>query len=227
MSNLGLMRTAPCIAALIGALAATAPAHALIIVGDPTHSAAHTGATFEAVLTVTDATSTTATLTIALTNTTPAGVGGFLTAFVLNNPDNKISSVTVASPPTNWGLLGLGDNSENAAPFGQFDFGAGIGNNFQGGGNPSDGFAPGTGGTFMFNLVGTGLATLTAESFVNASSAPPGMGGGSTQSSFAARFRGEGVNDRVAAVPETSTYVTLLAGVVLLALRLRRRLPSD
>jgi hypothetical protein len=223
MSNLELTRRVACMAALVGALATTAPAHAIIIYGDAASSVGQTGSAFEAELTYSFVTPIAATLTIDLQNTTPPAVGGFLTAFVLNNPDNKISSVSLLLPPTNWSLLGLDSNNVNGAPFGQFDFGATTGNSFEGGGNPNLGFTPGTGDPFIFSFVGTDLDTLTAESFLGAFSVPPGAGGG-TQF-FAARFRGlaSGGSDKVAAVPEPSTYAVLLAGVALVTWRLRRR----
>lgn len=143
---------------------------------------------------------------------------------MLNNPDNKISAITLVSSPANFSALGLEDSNVNGAPFGRFDFGASTGNSFEGGGNPSLGLATGASGTFTFGLVGTGLDTLTAESFLSAFSVPPGAGEG-TQF-FAARYRGliDGGSDKVAAVPEPATYAVLLAGVALLMFRLGRRL---
>jgi hypothetical protein len=231
MPNFGNIRRFACLTALVAVLAASAPAHALIIVGGSAQSVEHTGASFEADLTYTALSPFTAALEVTLENTSPAALGGFLTAFVLNNPVG-ISLVSLASPiPTNWMLLGLDNDAVNGAPFGRFDFGATTAPNgnsnsgFEGGGDPDRGFAPGTSETFMFDLIGIGLDTLTAESFLSAFSVPPGAGEG-TQF-FAARFRGlSGTpdSDKVAAVPEISSYAALAVGIVLLLFRVRRRL---
>src|SRR5262245_57821019 len=108
MSHLDLSRKLACVAALAGAVAA-APVPAALIEGNVADSVSHTGSTFMANLTYSAATDALATLTVSLQNTSPSSVGGTLTAFVLNNPGDKISGVSLTSPPTNWSQLGLGD----------------------------------------------------------------------------------------------------------------------
>ncbi len=83
---------------------------------------------------------TEATLTVELTNTSPEDNGGYITAFAFNNPDNLITDVTL-SDGGSFGVIG-GDsflNDVNGQPLGWFDIGAGIGNNWTGGGKPSAG----------------------------------------------------------------------------------------
>src|SRR4051812_8160809 len=80
---------------------------AAFIAGNTTASTEHLG-NFTGSLAVTDQTATTATLTINLTNTSPND--GYLTAFLLNNPDDAITGVTLASAPANFNLLALDNN---------------------------------------------------------------------------------------------------------------------
>jgi hypothetical protein len=163
-----------------------------------------------------------ATLTVTLTNTSPAANGGFLTGFVLNDPGHKFTGVSLAGP-AGFALLGgpKFNNSVNAAPFGHFDLGAAVGGSFEGGGNPHSGLGVGQTGTFVFSLTGKGLDGLTAKSFGQELSVGPGDGEGDKP--FVARFRGfnhEGsdkVPDKV--VNETPEPGTLaLAGAGLLGL---------
>ena len=88
------------IAAVLTAAMFAAPAQALVIFGDTAKSTEHTGSTFTADLTYSFSNPSSGTLSIDLTNQTPAAVGGFLTAFVLNNPEDKISSATLSTSPT-------------------------------------------------------------------------------------------------------------------------------
>jgi hypothetical protein len=130
---------------------------------------------------------TSATLTIAVENTTPAALGGDLTAFVFNNPNNLIATASLSSAPAHFALL-ASPHGINASPYGQFDFGASTGNAFQGGGSPSLGLAPGVTGTFVFALTGSNLQSLTTSSFFSTLSVGPGNGQG--DQAFVARFRG-------------------------------------
>lgn len=201
---------------------------AAFISGDVANSESGLG-NYTGSLTVTNQTATTATLTVSLTNTSPTA--GYLTAFALNNPNNAITGVTLASNPANFGLLGLDNNDINGAPFGQFDFGASTSNSFVGGGPPQDGLAVGASGTFVFNLTGTNLNTLTDLSFVNTLSS--GSGAGQGYQFFAVRFRGfpNGGSDKVpgllvtSAVPEPSSMALVgIAGIIGLGVgRARKR----
>lgn len=152
-----------------------------------------------------------ATLAITLNNTSPALNGGFLTAFVLNNPGSLTGASLTSAPNAFWGILGLGNNSVNGAPYGQFDLGASTGNSFQGGGPPSRGIADGTSGNFLFSLTGTGMLSLTDMSFLDAVSTGAGIGQGAQN--FVARFRGfdDGGSDKV---PNTDTPPPFTPGTV-------------
>ncbi len=141
-----------------------------------------------------------ATLTITLTNNSPAANGGYLTGLAFNNPANDITGVSLAASPA-FQLLGAAiggkhstsgfQNGINAAPYGNFDIGASTSNSFQGGGHPNAGLRPGQSQTFIFSLTGTNLNNLTAESFTQELS--------SSGQFLLAQFRGfnNGLNDKV------------------------------
>jgi len=164
--------------------------------------------------------STTASLAISVTNTSPAANGGFITAFVFNNPSDLISSVTLFSTSdADFGVIGGPDfdDSVNGAPFGQFDIGTSTSDAFEGGGSPSAGI--GVGGTLsiVLSLVGSSLDTLTSSSFFLALS--EGTGAGEGYESFVVRFRGfeDDGSDKVPGTPDgNGTEVPEPASIVLL-----------
>ena len=122
---------------------------------------------------------TAATLTIKLTNSSPAANGGYITAFVLNNPGDRVTGISKfvdADKSGDFGLLALANNGINSGSNGQFDFGAGTGGQFTGGGSPRNGIATGNSDTFTFYLTGTGLLELSADSFLTALSSGTGSG---------------------------------------------------
>ena len=131
---------------------------------------------FEGTMTYTALSSTDATLQFMLTNTSDPANGGYLTAFVFNNPDDCISVASlVGAPSDNWGRLPDPDAKKpskivEAPPYGDFDFGASISDQFLGGGNPRDGLSVGETGLFVFGLSGIGLDLLDEWSFVNETS---------------------------------------------------------
>lgn len=153
------------------------------------------------------------TLNITLKNTSPAGNGGYLTAFAFNNPGQRITGATLWSSDVDFQLLGAPsfNNGVNGAPYGRFDIGASTGHSFGGGGNPDQGIAVGHSDDFIFQLTGNGLNALTTNDFFTAYSVPPGNGEG--VQSLVARFRGfkNGGSDKVPgidppiATPEPAT----------------------
>ena len=109
--------------------------------------------------------STSATLQITLTNTTPVGGGGAITGFAFNNPGDLITDGSMIANYAGFSATG-GDNSINGQPYGYFDIGILTGANFQGG-NPLAGILYGDTGVFNFTLTGINLDTLDEYSFVN------------------------------------------------------------
>lgn len=183
---------------------------------------------FSGNLTYSFTSSTTASLVVTLTNTSLVANGGYLTAFVFNNPGNVITGLTLSSTNANFSLSGGTSftNSINLSPFGHFDIGASTGR----GGNPTRGIAVSNTEVFTFLATGTRLGTLNELSFLSALSSNPGGGGAQF---FVARFRGfdDGGSDKTPAgalVPESNTLLLFgsglagLAGLRLLGRRLRR-----
>lgn len=216
------------VAALIVGLAATPSRANVAIVADTGNSESNKGF-FTGSFSYLSTSSTDASLTFELTNTSPAANEGFLTAFAFNNPDDLVTDATLSSTNANFDIIGdpSFNNSINGQPRGRFDIGASTSNQWLGGGNPNQGIGVGETETFTFALTGTGLDTLTEQSFINALS----TGGGEPGVFFYARFLGfeDGDSDKVpaVAVPEPSPLLLGLATVVPIAavgyIRRRRR----
>lgn len=149
--------------------------------------------------------STSAELEVKLKNISPADNDGYITAFVLNNPFDYITDIELNATDSDFNLIGGAafDNAVNAAPYGQFDFGASTSNSrngnsaFLGGGNPNKGIAVGDEETFTFKLTGSQLDTLTDHVFLSTLSISDAVG--QKYKNFVVRFRGfeDGGSDKV------------------------------
>ena len=155
-------------------------------------------------------------LILTIENTSPLANGGYITAIVFNNPENRIDSITLSSSNPYFSLIGLPDfdNRILASPFGFFDIGISLyGGSFEGFGNPDYGIAVGERETFIFYLSGNALDQLTIQNFVQENCLPlPSK----KEEFFLVRFRGfnDGKSDKVPAdvVPEPGSLFLLLVG---------------
>jgi hypothetical protein len=168
---------------------------------------------FDALVTYSYTSGTTATLQIQLTNTTALATGGFITALAVS-PAGADSVAFVSCTMASFG--GLAD-PVTASPFGDFMGGASTSSSWVGGGSPSVGIGVGWSATFVFTLTGSSAA-LAAQNADSVLSPVTGYG-------FAVRFRGMtgGGSDKVVGqiVPAPGA-IALLAAAGLVVGRRRR-----
>lgn len=199
-------------ASLLGVVACAGLAQADIIniMGSIADSAEQTGANFAGTLDYTYGGGSSGTLVVSLTNTTPGGVGGFLTGFVFNIDSSDGGASAALTGATNANFLDTG--SESASPFGNFDAGAALGANWTGGGSPTGGIAVGASAMFTFAISAFDANSLSAASFL----------GGPNDWNFLVRFRGlnNGGSDKIPGVPAPGALALLGFGAV--AARRRR-----
>src|SRR5262249_23276367 len=102
------------------ALAVAVPAHAGLITGV---NALNGLGKFDGTFDYTPVDANHGTLSITLKNTSPAANGGYLTAFVFNNPGQHITGATLWSSNLHFHLLGgpTFNNGVPGTPYGQFD----------------------------------------------------------------------------------------------------------
>ena len=130
------------------------------------------------------------TIEIELTNTSPMSNGGYLTAFAFNIPSGYITGVSLESSDDDFGLLGDPDfyDEVKGVPYGYYDIGASVTDQFLGGGAPSPGIPVDGSVKFTFTIYGDNLHMLDEDSFLDEMSAGASPGKGSQF--FLARFRG-------------------------------------
>ena len=154
-------------------------------------------------------------LLINLTNTSDPGNGGYITALIFNigAPQRNGTDTAALIFSTYPAFENIDGPGIGGSPFGLFDAGAGIGGQFEGGGNPSGGIGVGQSGMFEF-LVDSGYASvLSASSFID----------GPNEFNFVARFRGfaNGGSDKVP-VPVPGSVALMGLGALLISSRRRR-----
>lgn len=158
---------------------------------------------------------TSATVSITLTNSTDASLGGYITALAIN--PNGMASGLSFDMSTSAAFAGI-SSPISAPPFGDFAAGAGLGGSFLGGGDPSAGIAVGEFAIFSFTLTGSAaaLAALDAETVLS-------QGSGY---SMVVRFRGGAVDDwsdKVVGCALPAPGALALLGAVGLVPKRRRR----
>ncbi len=161
-------------------------------------------------------------LTINITNTSDPINGGYITAFVYNTPSSINNLSLYETTDLDFNLL-FDIDKVKAEPYGKFDVGATIGNNFTGGSKPYEGIDIGVTKTFMFTFLGTDLDILDENDFLTPS-LPQGNSG---TESFLVRFQGfnNEESDKVPGVtttPEPSSVVILGSGLLGLLIMYRK-----
>ena len=172
---------------------------------------------------------TKASVEIKLTNTSPLTNGGYLTAFAFNLPSGYVTGISLFSSDSDFGLIGGPDFNDDVkgVPFGYYDIGASVTDQFLGGGKPSPGIPAGATATFTFSLFGENLDALDLDSFFNEKSAGASPGQGSQF--FLARFRGfddGGSNKATGQVVPVPGAVWLLGSGLIGLVGIRRRFLS-
>lgn len=192
------------------AVAAGAQADIVNISGSVLDSTEQTGANYAGSLNYTYGGGSSGSLIVSLTNTTPGGVGGFLTGFVFNINSTDAGASAILTSTTNANFLNTGN--EAAPPFGNFDAGAALGADWTGGGSPTGGIAVGGSAMFTFAISALDANTLSAASFMT----------GPNNWNFLVRFRGlaNGGSDKVPGVPAPGALALLGLGAA--AARRRR-----
>lgn len=168
---------------------------------------------FAGLVTYSHAGGTSASVSILLSNTTPAALGGFITGVAVNGGAGVTGMSFVSSGMDTFaGLAG----PVSAPPFGSFMAGASTGDGWLGGANPPKGIGVGKSVLFSFSVSGAeaDLASLTAEDVFG------------TGPRMAIRFRGgsaDGWSDKAlgCAMPAPGA-IALLAAMGLLAPARRR-----
>jgi len=199
----------------VGTLVGGANADVVQVNGNNSSSIENTGAQFSASLDYSYDHGDEGLLVITLTNTSASSVGGYLTGFVFDIATTDDDFEAELENASNDDFEDTG--SESANPFGDFDAGAALRGNWNGGGNPSFGLAVGEIGIFEFEIEADDASSLTASSFL-----------GANGDWFAVRFRGLNNGDSDKLLGNTITVVPLpsaaIAGMSMLGLGLGVRI---
>lgn len=201
-------------ASLLGLLGFAGASHAAIQIGsNAAAGVGNTASSFTGSLDYTPLTATTGQLTVILMNTSDVGLNARLTAFVFN-AGSAVTPSSLMLTASGGSLTNISGGS--AQPFGaSFVGGAGTGGQFEGGGSPNNGLAPGQTGTYTFRITSSSAPSLTAATFLS----------GPYEQDFVVRFRGlsDGSSSKIPAttVPAPGAGALALAGGVL-AIRRKR-----
>jgi MYXO-CTERM domain-containing protein len=154
------------------------------------------------------------TLIVSLTNDSPAANGGFLTGFAFQVIDGLTLQYLAedAFSENTWQHI----SDVHAPPYGTFDYGAALGGNWLGGGNPNFGIGVGDTKLFAFEVCGSRsiLDSIDVFAFFDDDE---GYG-------FVARFKGfeDGGSDKLPAVVPVPGALALAAVAGALARRRTR-----
>jgi hypothetical protein len=149
------------------------------------------------------------TVLITLTNTSNPANAGRLTGFLFNI-NSTDANASAALHSADYPFQNAAGQSGNPLG-GTYDAGAALGGNWNGGGPPAPGIAPGATGSFLFKVSASDANSLSAMSFIT----------GPETYNFVVRFRGfnGGGSDKVPAVesvvPGPSALCALAIGLVL------------
>ena len=184
------------IAAIAGLGVSTANADLINIVSNNAASSENLGS-YTGTLSYTALTANTASIVLTLTNTTSAGVGGYITAVALMHSSNYAGATLTLTSSTDADFGNLAP-PVSSSPFGSFQGGASTSSSWLGGGAPSAGVSVGQSITLTFSLTGTNMGLLSAADLV-------GLHSGSYD--MAVRFRGmtAGGSDKVPGLIVTPT----------------------
>jgi MYXO-CTERM domain-containing protein len=157
----------------------------------------------------------TASVSIALNNTTLLANGGYITGLAVNQAAGTTGMSFVSCSNSNF----LAVSAVSAPPFGTFTAGGALGANWLSGGPVANGIAAGSSATFNFSITGSSavLAALTAEVV---------FGPNSDGNAMAVRFRGgagDDWSDKVLGCGTPAPGAVALLGVVGLLSSRRRR----
>jgi hypothetical protein len=220
-----MMISAAALAFALSASQASAATFNLVGVSDASNTATvdfnYNAATFE--------------LTIGILNTSTSGPDPRITGFAFNAPTNVTGGTLAVSGTANnsdWTAEFDSNGIDTPGNYGFFDVAGLTGPSFNGG-SPNSGIVVNTTGTFVFTLSGTGLGSLTTDSFLSLFS-DPGNENSSTQF-FAARFQRTGLDEEGSdvaipgeppVIPLPAAGWLLLAGVGGLAAMRRRKMAA-